>query len=200
MRTRSSWPSAATSEILRQSCAAVELKGRAGHYSRHERNIVTRSAETVASAPVASGAAKEAVTASDLPRLATNLGSPQHDGAVGRLPRARQLPPIAGLHPVGTVGERGGNPAVWESVSAGKKQVMAWAYARPKGGRGFGFTGLHKHANLADENMRTLLLNAVAWVSKLQVPAKGVPSKALSRDDLERLIDEGKLAVKRRGI
>jgi hypothetical protein len=77
---------------------------------------------------------------------------------------------------------------------------MAWAYERPGGGRGFGFTGLHKHANLADDDMRTLLLNAVAWVAGLEVPADGVPSKRLSRDDLERLIDEGKLAVKRRGI
>ena len=86
------------------------------------------------------------------------------------------------------------------AVAAGKKQVMAWAYERPGGGRGFGFTGLHKHANLADDNFRTLLLNAVAWVSKLEVPATGVPSKPLSRDDLEMLIDEGKLAVQRRGI
>ncbi|HKI38667.1 MAG TPA: ThuA domain-containing protein [Gemmataceae bacterium] len=94
----------------------------------------------------------------------------------------------------------GGNPAVWEEVSAGKKQVMAWAYERPEGARGFGFTGLHKHANLADDNFRTLLLNAVAWVSKLEVPEKGVPSKTLTRDELEQLIDDGKLAVKKRGI
>ena len=79
-------------------------------------------------------------------------------------------------------------------------QVMAWAYERPDGGRGFGFTGLHKHANLGDDSFRTLLLNAVAWVSKLPVPDDGVPSKTLSRDDLEKLIDDGKLAVKRRGI
>jgi len=116
-------------------------------------------------------------------------------------------PILSGLPPLKTIqGEgkksssHGGNPAVWEAVSSGKKQVMAWAYDRPDGGRGFGFTGYHKHANLADDNFRTLLLNAVAWVSKLEVPAKGVPSKSLSRDDLERLIDEGKLAVKRRGI
>jgi hypothetical protein len=94
----------------------------------------------------------------------------------------------------------GGNPAVWEEVSAGKKQVMAWAYERPDKGRGFGFTGLHKHANLADDNFRTLLLNAVAWVSKLEVPEKGVPSKTLTRDELEQLIDDGRLAVKKRGI
>ena len=96
--------------------------------------------------------------------------------------------------------DRGGNPAVWEDVSAGKKQVMAWAYDRPDGGRGFGFTGLHKHANLGDDNFRTLLLNAVAWVSKLEVPEGGVRSKPLNREALELLIDDGKLAVLRRGI
>ena len=49
-------------------------------------------------------------------------------------------------------------------------------------------------------SMRTLLLNATAWVAKLPVPEAGVPSKTLTRDDLEKLIDDGKLAVKRRGI
>ena len=89
---------------------------------------------------------------------------------------------------------------MWEAVSAGKSQVMAWAYERPSGGRGFGFTGLHKHENLGNDSVRTLLLNAVAWVTRLEVPAAGVPSQALTRDDLEALIDEGKLAVKKRGI
>jgi hypothetical protein len=93
-----------------------------------------------------------------------------------------------------------GNPDVLADVKAGKKQVMAWAYERPDGGRGFGFTGLHKHANLANDNFRTLLLNAVAWVSKLEVPEKGVSSKTLTHDDLEKLIDDGKLAIKNRGI
>jgi hypothetical protein len=116
-------------------------------------------------------------------------------------------PILSALPPLKTVeggkekaSSHGGNPDVYKEVAAGKKQVMAWAYDRPDGGRGFGFTGYHKHANLADDNFRTLLLNAVAWVSKLEVPATGVPSKTLSRDDLEQLIDDGRLAVKRRGI
>ena len=94
----------------------------------------------------------------------------------------------------------GGNPDVYKEVADGKAQVMAWAYDRPDGGRGFGFTGLHKHDNLANDSMRTLLLNAVAWVSKLPVPEAGVSSKTLSRPELEALIDDGKLAVKQRGI
>jgi hypothetical protein len=93
-----------------------------------------------------------------------------------------------------------GNPDALKDVAAGKPQVVAWAYDRPDGGRGFGFTGLHRHSNLGDDNFRTLLLNAVAWVSRLPVPAGGVASQPLSRSDLEGLIDEGKLAVKRRGI
>jgi len=85
-------------------------------------------------------------------------------------------------------------------VVAGKPQVVAWAYEHPDGGRGFGFTGLHKHSNLGDDNFRTLLLNAVAWVSRVPVPANGIASTPLNRGDLEQLIDDGKLAVKRRGI
>ncbi len=123
------------------------------------------------------------------------------EGQKGVTPILAALPPLSTIQGEGKKeSSHGGNKAVWEEVSAGKKQVMAWAYERPDGGRGFGFTGLHKHDNLANGSMRTLLLNAVAWVAKLEVPPGGVPSKTLSRDDLEGLIDEGKLAVKRRGI
>lgn len=119
----------------------------------------------------------------------------------GVTPILAALPPLKTIKGGGQkASSHGGNPAVWEEVSAGKKQVMAWAYQRPDGGRGFGFTGLHKHANLADDGMRTLLLNAVAWVSKLPVPDNGVASKPLDRSALEQLIDDGKLAIKRRGI
>lgn len=116
-------------------------------------------------------------------------------------------PILSAVAPLNTVqGEgkksssHGGNPDVWKAVSAGEPQVMAWAYERPDKARGFGFTGLHKHDNLGNDSMRTLLLNAVAWIAKLEVPAGGVPSKPLSRDDLEKLIDDGKLAVKKQGI
>jgi len=94
----------------------------------------------------------------------------------------------------------GGNTFVLEEVKQGVPQVMAWAYERPDGGRGFGFTGLHFHKNLADDNMRTLLLNGVAWLAKLPVPEGGIRTPSLDRDQLEGLIDEGKLAVNRRGI
>jgi hypothetical protein len=123
------------------------------------------------------------------------------EGMKGVTPILSAVPPLKTVGGGGkTSSSHGGNPAVYEEVSKGIPQVMAWAYERPDGGRGFGFTGLHKHDNLGNDNMRTLLLNAVAWVSKLPVPQNGVQSKALTRDELEALIDEGKLAVKNKGI
>lgn len=93
-------------------------------------------------------------------------------------------PILADLPPIKTAradkSSHGGNPDVHKAVSEGKAQVMAWAYDRPDGGRGFGFTGLHKHDNLANDSFRTLLLNAVAWVSKLPVPESGVASTTLN--------------------
>src|SRR5262245_53536563 len=38
----------------------------------------------------------------------------------------------------------------------GRPEVVAWAYERPDGGRGFGFTGGHTHRNWANENFRRL--------------------------------------------
>src|SRR6516165_4233515 len=123
------------------------------------------------------------------------------EGMKGVTPILAALPPLKTIQGGGKKeSSHGGNAAVWKEVSAGQKQVMAWAYERPDGGRGFGFTGLHKHSNLANDSFRTLLLNAVAWVSKLEVPEKGVASKTPTNDELEALIDEGKLAIKKRGI
>lgn len=85
----------------------------------------------------------------------------------------------------------GGNPDVYEDVAAGKIQHVAWTFVRPDGGRGFGFTGYHRYENLKNDSFRTLLLNAVAWVSKLEVPRDGVPSPTPTDDELTKLADEG---------
>jgi hypothetical protein len=124
------------------------------------------------------------------------------DGMKGVTPILVATPPLktVGWKEGQKPSSHGGNPDVFAAVSKGTPQVMAWAYDRPDGGRGFGFTGLHKHDNLGNDNFRTLLLNAVAWVSKLPVPETGVPSRTLTRDDLQKLMDDGRLAVKRRGI
>lgn len=85
----------------------------------------------------------------------------------------------------------GGNPDAYADVLAGKTQHMAWAFVRPDGGRGFGFTGYHRYENLKNDDFRTLLLNAVAWVTKLDVPTGGVPSRRPTDEELTKLADEG---------
>lgn len=62
-------------------------------------------------------------------------------------------------------------------ADAGRAETMMWVCEREDGGRGFGFTGGHTHRNWADANQRKILLNAVLWISKLEVPANGVESK-----------------------
>ena len=57
---------------------------------------------------------------------------------------------------------------------AGRAEVIAWAYERPGGGRGFGFTGADLHQSWTYDSQRTLVLNAVLWAAGLPVPARGV--------------------------
>ncbi|MFO0937904.1 MAG: ThuA domain-containing protein [Gemmataceae bacterium] len=55
----------------------------------------------------------------------------------------------------------------------GRLETMAWAYDRKDGGRGFGFTGGHFHRNWADENFRRVVVNAILWTAKVEVPETG---------------------------
>ena len=67
----------------------------------------------------------------------------------------------------------------------GMPEHVAWAYDRPGGGRGFGFTGGHWHWSWASNDFRTLVLNALVWVTGVDVPASGVPSKTPTIEELE---------------
>lgn len=69
-------------------------------------------------------------------------------------------------------GPHSGNPDV--RAKAGQPTVVMWAYERPGGGRGVGFTGGHYHMNFADGNFRKLALNALLWIAKAEVPPNGV--------------------------
>ena len=68
---------------------------------------------------------------------------------------------------------------------------MAWAYERPDGGRGFGFTGYHNYNNLQNDSFRTLLLNAAAWTAKLDVPKNGIATKTPTNEELDQLYEDG---------
>ncbi|MFL5340956.1 MAG: ThuA domain-containing protein [Gemmataceae bacterium] len=55
----------------------------------------------------------------------------------------------------------------------GRPEVVAWAFERPDGGRGFGFTGGHTHKNWADADFRRLVTNAILWSAQIPVPEGG---------------------------
>jgi hypothetical protein len=79
-------------------------------------------------------------------------------------------------------GHHSGNPAVRESVKNKEKQHVAWACERADGGRGFGFTGGHFHQGWANNDQRKLVLNAILWTAKANIPAEGVASTVTDED------------------
>ena len=81
-------------------------------------------------------------------------------------------------------GPHSGNPAVRKAVLEEKQpQHLAWAFVRGDGvGRGFGFTGGHFHRNWQNDNFRKLVLNAIVWSAKADVPAEGIASQTPSDD------------------
>lgn len=71
-------------------------------------------------------------------------------------------------------GPHSNNPAV--RARMGMPEHVAWAYERPDGGRGFGCTGGHTHWVYAHNDFRKLMLNALCWIAKVEVPRDGVPT------------------------
>src|SRR6266516_135410 len=59
--------------------------------------------------------------------------------------------------------------------------TVGWAVERANGGRGFGFTGGHFYANWWNADFRKLILNAIVWTAKLEVPRDGVGSQPFDR-------------------
>jgi hypothetical protein len=90
----------------------------------------------------------------------------------------------------------------YEHIQAakGRPETMMWATERPDGGRGFGFTGGHYHLNWQNEDQRRLLLNALVWLAKLDVPAGGVNSAPVSDEEARQNLDEKKINVPRPAV
>lgn len=96
-------------------------------------------------------------------------------------------PILTAVPPASTLTRKDGphsnNPHV--RAKQGQPQHMAWATERPDGGRGFGFTGGHVHWNWGHNDFRKLVLNAIAWTAKTEIPEEGIPSRELTVADLE---------------
>jgi len=112
------------------------------------------------------------------------------EGMKGVTPILSATPPLTTVNFKDNPSERGGNGDVLKAVEAGEPQHLAWAYNRPGGGRGFGFTGFHDFYNLTNDGFRTLLLNAIAWAARLGVPPGGVPSRTPTKAELDALMVE----------
>jgi type 1 glutamine amidotransferase len=71
---------------------------------------------------------------------------------------------------------------------APNREVVAWATQREDGGRGFGFTGGHFHTNWGWPDFRRMVVNAILWTAKVDVPRGGARCD-LSPDDLKTNLD-----------
>lgn len=72
-------------------------------------------------------------------------------------------------------------------AAKGRDETMMWAVERKDGGRGFGYTGGHFHLNWGNDDQRKLILNALLWISKVDVPKNGVASKVTEDELFENL-------------
>lgn len=77
-------------------------------------------------------------------------------------------------------------------AASGRDETMMWCVERPDGGRGFGFTGGHRHKNWGNENQRKVVLNALVWLAKLEVPPGGIDSIVTDQDLRENLDPKNK--------
>lgn len=76
-------------------------------------------------------------------------------------------------------------------AESGRQETMMWVFERENGGRSFGFTGGHTHANWGDANQRRILLNALLWIAKADVPSNGV-ADTIADTDLRTNLDPKK--------
>jgi len=64
-----------------------------------------------------------------------------------------------------------------------RQYVVAWALERKDGGHGFGYSGGHFYSEWMNEDCRRMMLNAILWTAKVEVPRDGVVSSV--PDDLK---------------
>jgi hypothetical protein len=73
-------------------------------------------------------------------------------------------------------------------AARGRLETVMWAVERDDGGRGVGFTGGHYHENWLNDQFRKVVLNALLWISKVEVPKDGVAS-SVTKEELEENLD-----------
>lgn len=102
------------------------------------------------------------------------------DDMKGVTPILTAVPPDSTRGEEGKESAHGGNKHV--QARKGQPEHVMWVAERENGGRGFGVTGAHFHKNWANDDYRKLVLNAIVWISKTDVPSEGVQSKITTED------------------
>jgi gluconolactonase len=66
-------------------------------------------------------------------------------------------------------------PLLQVTERKGKDVIVGWVFERPNGGRAFGTTLGHPYANFQREPFRRLIVNAILWSARVEVPKQGAP-------------------------
>lgn len=107
-------------------------------------------------------------------------------------PAAGNLPMCAGIQPIPVRDEFyyrlkfAPAPAkvlpVWQVRIDDQPETVGWSWERPDGGRSFGFSGLHFHANWQLPEYRRLVTQGVLWTMRVAIPTAGVPVEVSPAD------------------
>ena len=100
------------------------------------------------------------------------------------LPLGSATPTAKNLHHINNLWTQAGYE------SKGKSQALLWGIERPNGSRGAGFTGGHHHRNWALDGYRQLILNTIVWAAGKEVPKNGVPTYAVTENELNENLDD----------
>ncbi|MFM7149334.1 MAG: ThuA domain-containing protein, partial [Gemmataceae bacterium] len=73
--------------------------------------------------------------------------------------------------------------------------VVAWARDREDGGRGFGTTCGHFYDNWKQAPFRKMMLNALAWCARVEVPVGGVEASFFTHQQIDEALNRNKTRV-----
>ena len=97
-------------------------------------------------------------------------------------------PILTAIPPEGIVPDKdhhhNATPDARAAVARRDPQHVMWVSENANGSRGFGFTGGHFHGNWVDDNFRKVVLNAIAWIAHIEIPASGVSSTTPTQEQL----------------
>jgi len=78
----------------------------------------------------------------------------------------------------------------------GRKEIIAWSYQRPSGGRGFGFTGADLHKSWSYGSQRKLVVNGILWTAGIAIPEGGARVD-FNEADLDQNLDDKRATAKK---